>query len=175
MLFGYPVEATADNWFHECLVVTLQTIHESLQNGQVPPAWPRIIPDQYRENLKTKHGLRDRLIAYQTALAALNNDELEQVNAALTEQNDIENLLSATCNCQVISDLPESLRVPLKDLFDFGFKLLTDLGVRDQQYSVIYKSTPYHVCPFCGCEFFDAPGAPREDLDHFLAESKYPF
>jgi hypothetical protein len=31
------------------------------------------------------------------------------------------------------------------------------------------------VCPFCGCEYFDAPGAPREDLDHYLPQSLYPF
>jgi hypothetical protein len=48
------------------------------------------------------------------------------------------------------------------------------LGVRDRQYEIIYNKT-YHVCPFCGCENFDAPTGPREDLDHYLAESKYPF
>lgn len=175
MLFGYPVEATAENWFHDCLVATLQTIHDSLQNGQVPPTWPQMIPDFYRETLKTRSGLRDRLLTYQTALAALNNDELGQINTALIEQNEIESLLSATCNCEAINDLPQSVRQPLKDLFEFSFSLLTDLGVRDQQYGVIYQSTQYHVCPFCGCEFFDAPGAPREALDHYLAESKYPF
>ena len=31
------------------------------------------------------------------------------------------------------------------------------------------------MCPFCGCEYFDAPGAPREDLDHYLPKSLYPF
>lgn len=175
MLFGYPVEATADNWFHECLFTTLKTVHESLQNRQAPPVWPQVIPDSYRESLKGRHGLRDRLIAYQAALASLSNDELEQVITALEEQNEIEGLLSATCNCKTINDLPQAIREALKDLFEFCFKLLTDLGVRDKQYSLIYTSTQYHVCPFCGCEFFDAPGAPREALDHYLAESKYPF
>jgi hypothetical protein len=32
-----------------------------------------------------------------------------------------------------------------------------------------------HICPFCGYEYFDAPGAPRHDLDHFLPISRYPF
>ena len=31
------------------------------------------------------------------------------------------------------------------------------------------------MCPFCALEYFDAPGAPREDLDHYLAVSRYPF
>jgi len=175
MLFGYPIEATTDNWLHDCLVISLHTLHDSAQNGQELPAWPLVIPDQYRESLKGRHGLRDRLLAYHAALVSLSKEELSQVHTALAEQNDIENLLSATCNCQSINDLPESVRQPIKDLFEFSFKLLTELGIRDKQYSVIYESNLYHVCPFCGCEFFDAPGAPREALDHFLAESKYPF
>ncbi|MFM7366725.1 MAG: hypothetical protein ACKO2Z_02745, partial [Sphaerospermopsis kisseleviana] len=32
-----------------------------------------------------------------------------------------------------------------------------------------------HTCPFCGCENFDAPESPREALDHYLVEKKYPF
>ncbi|MCK7494405.1 MAG: hypothetical protein MZW92_26920 [Comamonadaceae bacterium] len=53
--------------------------------------------------------------------------------------------------------------------------LLTKIGIRDRRYQAIYKSAMYHMCPFCGCEYFDAPGAPREDLDHYLAKSRYPF
>ncbi|RKH58874.1 hypothetical protein D7V93_15940 [Corallococcus llansteffanensis] len=67
------------------------------------------------------------------------------------------------------------MREPVKDLFGFAFDLLTDLKVRDQQYSAIYAATAEHVCPFCGTEYFDAPGAPREALDHYLTKSRYPF
>jgi len=64
---------------------------------------------------------------------------------------------------------------PIVDLFEFAFGLLTYLEIRDRQYQVIYAATTYHVCPFCGCEYFDAPGAAREDLDHYLVRSLYPF
>jgi len=96
-------------------------------------------------------------------------------NSFWSHPNDIVSLLACNCNCETIDDLPEAIRQPVKDLFDFAFKLLTDFGVRDHQYEVIYNNTPYHVCPFCGCEYFDAPGAPREELDHYLLKSKYPF
>lgn len=175
MLFGYPIEATNENWFHECLIAILQTIHSSLRNGQIPPAWPEIIPEPQREILKKREGLMERLNAYHTAAANLDNVELDQVNIALSEQNEIENLLTGLCYCETINDLPMSIRQPARDLFEFGFKLLTDLGIRDRQYEAIYSSMPYQVCPFCGCEYFDAPGAPREPLDHYLPESRYPF
>ena len=45
----------------------------------------------------------------------------------------------------------------------------------EKRYGPIYGATKYHVCPFCCSEYFDAPGASREDLDHYLASSRYPF
>lgn len=175
MLFGYPVEAIVENWLHDCLFAILQTIHINLQNGQAPPVWPEIIPEPWRVNLRRRWGLRDRLAEYQTAAVDLDDNGLNQIINALSEQNEIALLLSGVCNCDTIDDLPESIRSPAKNLFTFAFGLLTELGIRDHQYNLIYESTPYHVCPFCGCEYFDAPGAPREALDHYLAESKYPF
>lgn len=175
MLFGYPIEAIAENWLHDSLFEILHTIHTNLQNGQAPPTWPEIIPEPRRADLRRRRGLRDRLVSYQTAAADLNDNELNQVIDALSEQNDVARLLSGACHCDTIDDLPVSIREPVKDLFTFAFKLLSDLGIRDRQYRVIYDQIPYHVCPFCGCEYFDAPTAPREALDHYLAESRYPF
>ena len=175
LLFGYPITATQENWFHNCLYEILQTIHISKQHGQPPPVWPAIIPEAHRPTLSGRHGLRDRLNAYEAVVNTLDYLELSRVINALSEQNDIVSLLSGTCNCETINDLPESIRQPVKDLFAFAFELLKDLGVRDRQYEEIYNSTPYHICPFCGCEYFDAPGAPREALDHYLSEKDYPF
>lgn len=174
MLFGYPVEAIADNWFHDCLFEMLQTIHTSLRSGQEPPSWPTIIPESHRNRLSRRSGIRSRLITYQTTAATLNNSELDQLANALSQQNEVKRLLSGECNCDTIEDLPEAIRQSVKDLFDFAFEKLTDLGLRDCQYQVIYDQT-YHVCPFCGCEYFDAPTEPRQDLDHYLVKSKYPF
>ena len=60
-------------------------------------------------------------------------------------------------------------------LFTFAFDLLTDYEVRQRQYAALCKSIPARICPFCGCEALDAPGAPQEDLDHYIPRAKYPF
>lgn len=171
MLFGYPAEANAENWFHDCLVEMLQNIHA---NPNQTPAWPDIIPGSFREILRARNGLRDRLINYQDAISRLNPEELVQVSQALLDQNRIAELLACQCNCLNLDQLPQTIREPLRSLSRFGFELLTPLGLRDLQYRIIYDSNQ-HLCPFCGCEYFDAPGAPREALDHYLADSKYPF
>jgi len=175
MLFGYPIEATEENWFHECMVEMLTTIHNGILDGQNIPDWPDIIPNQHRVVLKNRDGLNDRFKKYLACARLINPIELHRLNNILIEQNEIRRLLSAACNCDTIDSLPELMKQPTRDLFDFAFKLLIPLGIRDRQYRKIYDSLPVHVCPFCGCEYFDAPGAPREDLDHYLDKKDYPF
>jgi hypothetical protein len=75
----------------------------------------------------------------------------------------------------LIGDLRKGIRKPVAELFGFSFKLFAELGIRDRHYENIHCAITYHVCPFCGCEYFDAPGGPREDLDHYLPISRYPF
>lgn len=175
MLFGYPIEAvTNNNWLHECLVEILSSLHDDIRLARVSPEWPDIIPEQFRERLKNRDGLRDRLETYRTELSKLSQIELNLVYQALIEQNQIAELLSSQCDCQIVSDLPPGIQSSTRDLFHFAFTLLTSLGIRDEHYKVIHTSLGYHVCPFCGCEYFDAPQSRREALDHFLPESAYP-
>jgi hypothetical protein len=97
------------------------------------------------------------------------------VLTALSDQNRIADLLSNACNCASLDALPTAIHHAVTELFDFAFELLAEFNIRDAQYKTIYNSLSAHVCPFCGIEYFDAPGAPREDLDHYLAKSRYPF
>lgn len=175
MLFGYPISATGENWLHECLSEILRSIHASVKATTTLPAWPEIIPEPYRKRLHKRTGLRDRLNTYRTALENLPIGEQEQILQALHDQNEIPLLLSCQRNCKAITDLPEVIREPVKELFKFAFTLLTDMEIRDWHYTLIYNAVPSHTCPFCGCENFDAPRKPREALDHYLAESIYPF
>ncbi len=153
----------------------VREVHAQIAGGVAAVNWPQIIPEPQRARLRSRHGLRDRLQTYATALDGLNVGDRNRVLSALTQQNDFVNLLSCASDCEAISALPEEIRAPARDLFGFCFGLLTALGIRDQHYKIVWERTNQHVCPFCGCEFFDAPGAPREDDDHYLAESHYPF
>ena len=175
MLFGYPIAATAENWLHECLCAMVQMIHASHDAGQAVPAWPDIIPAIHRSNLRRRTGLRDRLGQYSTVAEMLSVLERQRVLTCLAQQNRITDLVMCATDCESLTDLPKTIQTPVADLFGFAFELLTGLGVRDRHYHAIYTAASYHVCPFCGCEYFDAPGAPREDLDHYLPKSLYPF
>ncbi len=176
MLFGFPIEAvTNNNWLHECLIDILCLLHDDIRFARISPKWPQIIPARSREKLKSRVGLKDRLEKYRVELGNLSQAERDRVYQAIVGQNQLAELLSARCNCQTISDLPSGIQSSIEDLFHFAFTLLSPLGIRDTHYKTIYESSDYHICPFCGCEYFDAPGSPREALDHYLPESKYPF
>ncbi|AZQ49526.1 hypothetical protein [Burkholderia cenocepacia] len=95
--------------------------------------------------------------------------------SALISQNRIQELLSCQDNCPTLAELPEEIRDSAEDLFTFGFGLLSEFEIRHRQYEIVCAHIPSRVCPFCGCENLEAPGAPQEDLDHYIPRSKYPF
>jgi hypothetical protein len=175
MFFGYPISSTHDNWLHDSLKHIIEKIHTVLDNEQPIPAWKDIIPTAKYEQLVRRDGLESRVLAYAKACKDLLPEKRQQVLSCFIQQNMIVDLVSCTANCEKLTDLPASIQAEIKDLFEFSFKLLTSLKIRDKHYYIIYKSEKKHICPFCGIEYFDAPGAPREDLDHYLLESVYPF
>lgn len=146
-----------------------------MDDGGAYPDWPAILPNDCREKLKARRGLRDRLKAYDDGARLLSKLQREEVVAALEGENQIAKLLSGESDCVAIDGLPEEVREGISELFGFAFCLLTDFSVRDRHYFAIYEAAPEKLCPFCGIEYFDAPGAPREPLDHYLAKSRYPF
>lgn len=175
MLFGYPIAATQNNWLHDCMVETVKNVHTAVDAAKRHPAWPRVVPTAYQAILKPRHGLRDRLKAYDGAIRRLTKADRDLVLAALADQNRIADLLTGGWNCTPVDGLHQSVHEPVKSLFGFAFDLLTEFEVRDQLYEAIYAAAVEHMCPFCGTEYFDAPGPRREDLDHYLAKSRYPF
>lgn len=182
MLFGYPIDATVDNWLHECFGEVIRSIHQSLENNLTINEWTEVIPSRYRNRLKnrlTGRGeLGNKLNDYQTALSRLTLTEQNRVLQAFEEQNQIASLLSCQCDCESITDLPEIIHDSVKALFKYAFEILSDrtLEIRDKHYSIIYKSIPARTCPFCGDESFSSLGTNRrEDLDHYLLKDAYPF
>jgi|RhiMetdeSRZDD1v2_1073273.scaffolds.fasta_scaffold16146_9 hypothetical protein len=135
----------------------VQTIHANHDGRQGALAWPDIIPAVHRDKLRRRTGLYDRLAQYAAAAGKLSVSERQQVLACLVQQNRIADLVICSTDCESLSDLPKAIHAPIAELFGFAFELLTGLGVRDRHYQAIYTAAPYHVCPFCGCEYFDCP------------------
>lgn len=175
MLFGYPDKVTAENWLHKCVLDAVGNIHKSVDAKKRLPKWPGIFPAIHQEKLKKRTGLKNRFADYAKALRALLPNERKRVFDALHAQNKLPELLNCECDCDRLTDLPASMHEPIKSLFEFTFSLLTELQIRHRAYEKLCDHIPALVCPFCGVERLDAPGAPQEDFDHYIPRKDYPF
>lgn len=175
VLFGYPIAATQNNWFHECLCQAVRTIHSLKDANKGYPAWPRILPAEHRAALKDRPKLRELVAAYNVAVRSLTKDKRDAVLLALESENRIPELLSGAATCARKNDLPQSVQSPVAQLFTYAFDVLGELDLRTPHYRAIYDQIPARVCPFCGINIFDAPGGPQEPLDHYLTRVIYPF
>ncbi|WP_343565482.1 hypothetical protein [Kiloniella sp. b19] len=183
MLFGYPIEATEENWVHDSLIAIIRNLHQCADDGN-NCTWPDIIPDDFKDNYaRRRKGLFPKLEAYLEALNTLTVNEKAEVLECVDTQNNIPGLLRGECACNLLEDLPENIRSPLQTIFEYGFDMLAQKQIRDRSYKKIFDQRREGggrlelVCPFCGDETFAAPGPQsiREDLDHYLPISKYPF
>ena len=186
MFFAYPEEATSENWVHECLIAMVTNVHLRLKEGQTPSQWPDCFPEGHRDDLRLRRSLKLFRNNYAAALVQLDDADRARVLQCMSDQNEIHSLLKGTSTCERLQDLPGQIRGPIEAIFEFGFKLIKELGIRDRHYRGIYDKMPFYDCPFCGTEPFDAPigsqsrKKPRatkisEDLDHYLPRSLYPF
>lgn len=119
--------------------------------------------------------MRDRLQKIVDAAKALSAANLDAAIEACGSQNLLPEILDSSNACKSITGLPKRFTKAIREYFGFGFELLSPLGIRDEQYRVIHEAIASKVCPFCGYEFFSAPGSPRHHLDHYLPISLYPF
>ena len=175
MLFCYVADANDDNWLHETILQMLFAGMDAIDGGGAASQWPQCIPADRVDELAGRTGLRDRLASFLGFYEQLSQQEREAVRAAIPIQNAFPALFDGESDWVRLSDLPDGIRVPAKELFEYLFKLLVPTGLRDKHYKKIYAALPARVCPFCGVERLDAPGQPREDLDHYLPLSIYPF
>lgn len=178
MFRPYALEATCENWLHDCLGIMLSSIHQAVDAGSTV-TWADLIaqlPASDAAKLQRKRSIENGVKKYQKKLSTIRGAaSRKRILDAFTDQNKVSALLAGVGDCAQLGALPKAIQDAAKDLFEAAFKLLTSLGVRDRQYRIAFDSLPFPQCPFCWIDTFDDPTLPREDLDHYLAIHKYPF
>lgn len=179
MLFSYPIEAVGENWLNAVAVDMMLAGMDAIDAGRRPSAWPACLPPARRALLEQRTGLRSKLSNLLREYGRLPVAERSDVRAAILRQTELPNVFSDNAPCPTLASLPLSVHAPASALASYLFGQLSSLRegdglLRDNQYGVIYASKIRH-CPFCGLNYFRAPGAPRHALDHLLPISIYPF
>lgn len=171
MLNVYPIVATAENWVHDAVYAKIKAALEALNDGAAAPDWA----EDMHEELAAREALKTRYDAFRTAAEGLSVNQRTKVLRALEDQNNIPAVFDGAAACPRIAATPTRIRKPTAELFTAAFDALKSLKVRDRQYQTIFENLPGKCCPFCGIEPFEAPGLAREDMDHYLPRSLYPF
>ncbi len=129
-----------------------------------------------KENPKT---LKDEVERIYDLFKALAQDKKNLIKHAFATINDIEGL----CNGNqpiYLSDLPDIITSDIKPLFKWFYETLLDQGKvagdKMDYYKELIKANKYDTCPCCGIIPIESPDSIcREDFDHYLPKSKYPF
>lgn len=171
MLNVYPIAATAENWVHDAVYAKVKLALEALNIGTAAPDWA----DNMHADLADREALRTRYDAFRVAAVGLSTRQRTKVLRALEDQNNIPAVFDGITACPRLAAIPPGIRKPTNELFTAAFDALKSLKVRDRQYRTIFDNLPGKCCPFCGIEPFESPGLAREDLDHYLPRSLYPF
>lgn len=176
---SYPVAATGENWLHESLVEIIRIVHNKIDLAENIPSWENIIPlfisEENSDRLKSLWGIKDRVKGYELAVMPLTLMQRQAIFSELVNQNDVIGLLAGTGPLSNLKASFPQVHSVVHDLFIFAFGSLTGLGVRDRQYRIIFNALKVNVCIFCGIERVMSPQETRQDQDHYLAKSIYPF
>lgn len=174
MFFSYPVQAIEENWIHECIQAAFEKICSDLDAQNMVPDWPDMIPEGYRERLRSRKKLPQLLASFKNEAGKLSPENRAEFLNGFRQQNKIVNLLDGSLPIPTFSDGLNKLLASAKAVCDEGYLLLGRLAIRNNQYKIIYERIEKKGCPFCGMVIFDAPSLPSEDDDHYLARSIYP-
>lgn len=100
----------------------------------------------------------------------------EIVDDAIFCMNDLTNLLNGTGRRYTINDLPYSIRKEAKDLFIYLYETpLSSVIKSSKHYKQFYNNLESNACAFCGLDYLEDPDQRKQDYDHFLPKSIYPF
>jgi len=180
MLFAFSPNGLDLNWLNPTIIGIIRVGFSSIDSGGLPIDWPNCVPPSQRERLKSHFGFRGKLTTLWQAYRALTADQKTVLKDAIEEQTNLPAVLGNDEPCTAISGLPSDMRHAVDDIFRYMFDLLASCKengkfIRDIHYSFIYNALSEKLCPYCGLNYFRAPGAPRHALDHFMPISLYPF
>ncbi|GAA3522259.1 hypothetical protein GCM10022393_40990 [Aquimarina addita] len=124
-------------------------------------------------------------LVYNEYKKIISSFERQKVIEAFKHGNRIQELCenSIEVSCIDINNLPEDIRLPLKNAFTHLYDSLDNLKyqthVNENLLDVLDEFADINnieICPFCGIEgYINVEGEPRQTLDHWLYKENYPF
>ena len=135
------------------------------------------LPEELKIKAKNKKGKFYKLLkSFFEKYKLLSAKNKHIVDNAFVSMNKIKELFAEKIDRVTIADLPETIRVESKQLFVYVYEtILQSLGKIKDHYSSFLKIQDNMYCAFCGIEKFNHSDHWKQDYDHLLAKTIYPF
>lgn len=133
----------------------------------------------YKSTKANPKTLKDDVERIYELFKGLTRNEKDNVKTAFITNNNIEALCDGSPPVY-LADLPDVVTNDIKPLFKWCYETLLDqgkvVGDKMKYYNELIESNKYDTCPCCGIiPIESADSICREDFDHYLPKSKYPF
>ncbi|EOT1258723.1 hypothetical protein ACNKCT_003484 [Cronobacter sakazakii] len=181
MLYTYSNLALSENWLNVTIINILDDGMRRILAGNELLKWPDILPQQRKDILRTRYGIKTRIEVFFAEFSKLELEMKQELLKTLRQQSSFPDVFIDDSVCLKIDFFPKNIQTAADELFRFLFEeQLKTLFVgadslRDYHYKKIYSNLNWRICPFCGLGYLRAPDGPRHALDHYLPISKYPF
>ena len=120
--------------------------------------------------------LKKKIVAFYKAYRSLDAADRGVVQSAFSSTNSIRRQLSCRTPRYSVDELPEAIRDATSSLFNHLFENTLSSGEACRKHwRDFYESLAGKHCPFCGLEILHSPELYKQDYDHILCKSRYPF
>lgn len=150
-------------------------------DDKLEQAFKDIYHYSYKSTPKVKKNLKDEVERIYNIFKGLTQAVKDDVRTAFKTNNDIESLCNGTSPVY-LSALPDVVKDDIKPLFKWCYEELLEKGKvagdKMDYYNELINDpdNDFDTCPCCGLiDIESAESICREDYDHYLPKSKYPF
>ncbi|RXG15964.1 hypothetical protein DSM03_103149 [Leeuwenhoekiella aestuarii] len=150
-------------------------------DGKLEKAFKNIYNYSYKSTPKVKKTLKDEVERIYEKFKNFNQHQKNLIKASFKVSNSIEELCKGTI-LSYNKELPLDVHNDIKDLFKWCYENLLEKGKvagdKMEYYNQLIKhpDNDYNVCPCCGLiDIESSESICREDYDHYLPKSNYPF
>lgn len=174
MLFTYPFQRHPLRDLHTSVRAFIRVLH---RDGLDPNNFnvEKCCTGELLIRAQAGEQLAEQLKTFYTAWFQLDNDERFQVRRAFVLTNKIQQQVNGVAPRIRLEDLPQKIRKPAHDLFVHLYEKSLTKARCKAHWEQFYEQLFLKVCPFCGIEMLHHPDLLKQDYDHVLCKSRYPF
>lgn len=146
MLYTYSDLALSENWLNATIINILDDGMQRILAGNELIKWPDILPQERKNILRTRHGIKTRIEVFFAEFSKLELEMKQELLKTLRQQSSFPNVFIDDSVCLKIDFFPKKIQTAADELFRFLFEeqlktlFVGGDSLRDYHYKNIFQS-----------------------------------